>query len=273
MRTDVYTMGEVKKRYSDDNKKDSYIELAGKVALLLEVQDGCHAMPGIQFVGSNIILTFFNQGSSISTYPLNVHQFPSEFLQILLGITFADGTMFGFNSTISPTQNGQKHIQIIQKDDEYTIYVDMLLFFSGTLHGRGTTVWSGMVTINEELQEVIIKDTWVDLLRRYTEGRILKILEAAKVKGVPRLVHEQQVQTTHPITQELLNHSTHIICSIINVMHGAPLYNLHVLSCLVSKPRGFPIFNFTSLAELLVALIDCLCGESKSSPCSTRTYT
>lgn len=60
MRTDVYTMGEVKKRYSDDNKEDSYIELAGKVALLLEVQDGCHTMPGIQFVGSNIILTFFD---------------------------------------------------------------------------------------------------------------------------------------------------------------------------------------------------------------------
>ena len=273
MRTDIYAMGEVKKRYSDDNKKDSYIELAGKVALLLEVQDGHHAMPGIQFVGSNIILTFFDRGGSISTYPLNIHQFPSEFLRILLGITFTDRTMFSFDSTISPAQNGQKRIQIIQKDDEYTIYVDTLLFFSGTLHGQGTTMWSGMVTINEELQEVVVKDTWVDLLRRYTEGRILKILEAAKVKGVPRLVHKQQVQTMHPITQELLNHSTHIIHSIISVMHGAPPYNLCVLSRLVSKPRGFLIFDFASLTELLVALIDCLCGESKSSPCSTWTYT
>jgi hypothetical protein len=121
-------------------------------------------VPGIQFVGSNIILTFFDQGGSISTYPLDIHQFPAEFLWILLGITFTDGTLFGFNLTIFPTQNGQKHIQIIQKDNEYTIYVDMLLFFSRMLHGQGTTVWSGTVTINEELQEVIVKDTWVDPL-------------------------------------------------------------------------------------------------------------
>jgi hypothetical protein len=42
--------------------------------------------------------------------------------------------------------------------------IDMLLFFSGLLHSRGTTVWSGKVTIDEEEQHVIIKDLWVDPL-------------------------------------------------------------------------------------------------------------
>ena len=106
MQTDVYTLGEVKKRYSKENRKDPYIELAGKVALLLEVQDGCYAMPGIQLVGNSIILTFFDQGGSISTHPLDIHMFSREFLWILLGITFTDSTMFSFNSTIFPTENG-----------------------------------------------------------------------------------------------------------------------------------------------------------------------
>ena len=134
MRTDVYALGEVKKRYSEENKKDSYIELAGKVAFLLEVQDGRYAMPSIQLVGTSIIFTLFDQGGSISTYPLDIHQFPKEFLRILLGITFADRTMFGFDSTISPTQNGQKRIWIIMQDNEYTIFINTLLFFSGMLH-------------------------------------------------------------------------------------------------------------------------------------------
>ena len=88
MRTDIYTIGEVKKKYSDDHKKDSYIKLASKVAFLLEAQDGRYTMPGIQLLGNKIILTLFDHGGSISTHPLDIHQFPEEFLHILLRVTF-----------------------------------------------------------------------------------------------------------------------------------------------------------------------------------------
>ena len=40
MQTDIYSVGEVKKKYSEEYKKDSYVELAGKAAFLLEAQDG-----------------------------------------------------------------------------------------------------------------------------------------------------------------------------------------------------------------------------------------
>ena len=94
------------------------------------------------------------------------------------------------------------------------------------------------------------------------EGRILKMLEKAEVKGVPILVHEQQVQTPHPITREFVNHSMHTLRTLLCGSSQASYY-LHVLSRLVSKPRGYPIFNFNSLAKLLVGLIDCLCGASE----------
>ena len=109
-KTDIYSLGEVKQKYSNDHKKDLYVKLAGKVAFLLEAQDGCCAVPGIQLLGSSIILMLFDRGGSISTYPLDIHLFPEQFLHILLGVTFADRTTLGFDSTITPTQNSQKMI-------------------------------------------------------------------------------------------------------------------------------------------------------------------
>ena len=175
---------------------------------------------------------------------------------------FADGIMLGFDYSISPAQNSHKRIQILIRGSEYSILIDMLLFFSRLLHSQGTTVWSGKVTIDEEEEDVVVKDSWVDPLRQYTEGRILRMLEKANVKCIPRLVHEQQVQTQHPITRDPINYSTHILHLLVD---GCPqsLYSLHALSCLVLKPRGYLIFNFTSLSELLIGLIDCLCGVYK----------
>ena len=139
MRTDVYSISEVKKRNSKDNEKVSYLELAGKVSFLLEAQDGHYAAPGIQLLGQKIILMLFDWGGSISTHPLNIDQFPEEFLQILLGITFANGIILGFDPTISPVKDDQKQIQISLPDQDYIVFVNMLLFSSGSLHGQGTT--------------------------------------------------------------------------------------------------------------------------------------
>ena len=110
VKTDIYSLGEVKQKYSDDHKKDLYVELARKVAFLLEAQDGCCVVPSIQLLGLSIVLMLFDRGGSISTYPLNIHLFPEQFLHILLDVTFADGTTLGFDSTITPIQNSQKMI-------------------------------------------------------------------------------------------------------------------------------------------------------------------
>jgi len=107
-----------------------------------------------------------------------------------------------------------------------------------------------------------MKDSWIDLLRKFTEGQILKILEGANVKGVPRLVHEQQVHTLHLLTKKTLNHLMHTLHSLIS--HAGLPYYLHAMSRLMSKLRGSLIFEFSSLAKLLVGLIDCLSGGSHS---------
>ena len=80
MQTNIYAMGEVKKKYNEDNKKVSYVELTGKAAFQLEAQDGWCATLGIRLLDTHIILTLFDRRGSISTHPLNIHQFPGEFL-------------------------------------------------------------------------------------------------------------------------------------------------------------------------------------------------
>ncbi|KAI5995389.1 hypothetical protein EDC04DRAFT_2612982 [Pisolithus marmoratus] len=126
-------------------------------------------MPGLQILGDHIILTLFNWGGSISTHPLHIHQCPKVFLCVLLGITFSDAVVLGFDTMISPVEEGKKKVQIIKDGKECFISVNQLLFISGSLHGRGMTVWSGAVTQTdfsklEEGQKVIIKDSFVDPL-------------------------------------------------------------------------------------------------------------
>ena len=97
------------------------------------------------------------------------------------------------------------------------------------------------------------------------------MLEMAGVKGVPILVHEQQVQTQHPVTRESINHSTHILRTLLG-LSSQPSYYLRVLSHLVSRPRGYPIFDFSLLSKLLVGLVDCLCGASELLSLDLKTY-
>ena len=269
LRTDVYVIGEVKQKNTPENVKVSFVELAGKAAFQLEAQDGRYATPGIQFLGTDIVFTLFDRGGSISTHPLNIHEHPKEFLRILLGIAFGDGTLLGFDSTISPVMNGRRNIRIVKEGTEWVIAVDQLLFLSGSLHGRGTTVWSGVVTESNfpglgDGEAVVVKDCFVDPMRRHTEGKILMILEEFGIEGVPRLIHEQQVQTRHLEDGDLLiNQATHILRSLVAdpLPHDCK-YHLRVQTRMVSTPKGEPIYEFSSLAELLVGIVDSLQGES-----------
>jgi len=47
-------------------------------------------------------------------------------------------------------------------------------------------------------REIVVKDSWINPLRKFTEGGILAKLNEAGVEGVPRLIHKQQVQGPHP---------------------------------------------------------------------------
>ena len=70
---DVSAIGEMKTNKTSNTVKSSYIEAAGKTALLLYAQDGRHSTPCVRLLGHHIILTFFDRGGSLSTAPMSTH--------------------------------------------------------------------------------------------------------------------------------------------------------------------------------------------------------
>ena len=99
------------------------------------------------------------------------------------------------------------------------IWLKSVLAISDSLIGQGTTVWKGeMDTEDGDVQDVVVKDSWINPLRKYTEGMILHILEKYGVEGVPMLVSEEQVKTqlwTPDSQQPVVNSSTHFLLSVL----------------------------------------------------------
>ncbi|KAN0074443.1 hypothetical protein V8E55_011855, partial [Tylopilus felleus] len=109
---------------------------------------------------------------------------------------------------------------------------------------------------------VAVKDTWIDPLRKYTEGAILRMLNKAGIKGIPTLIYEGQVSAKvydkdADDQQTTVNHSTHLIRAILEQYASSEgTYQLWVLYCLVTEPVGFLVTDFRSLTELLVTFLD-----------------
>ncbi|KIJ07661.1 hypothetical protein PAXINDRAFT_158357 [Paxillus involutus ATCC 200175] len=90
--------------------------------------------------GPYIILSIFNQGGSVSTYPFNIHEKPCVFLRILAGVSSCPPTDLGFDETI---------------------------FWDNELKKK----------------RLRLKDSWIDPLRKFTEGTILAMLNDAGVEA------------------------------------------------------------------------------------------
>jgi len=100
----------------------------------------------------------------------------------------------GFNETVILEAGGKKRVLVAWTGDLVgsAVVMDSLLFISDVLHGCGTTVWAALMH-SPNLKppcRIVVKDSWIDPLRKYTEGGILAKLNKAGVKGVPKLIHE-----------------------------------------------------------------------------------
>ncbi|KIK19916.1 hypothetical protein PISMIDRAFT_106732 [Pisolithus microcarpus 441] len=139
------------------------------------------------------------------------------------------------------------------------VFLDQLIFISDALHGRSTTIWAGSTkdpTSQTSQWQVIVKDSWIDPLWRFTEGCLLARLNDVGVEGVPWPIHKQQVQGPHPSHGGVkINMLTHLLCKLLLQLDNHQ-YQLHVLSCLLTELVGMQLMLFPSLAQLLIAFID-----------------
>ncbi|KAN0074462.1 hypothetical protein V8E55_011874, partial [Tylopilus felleus] len=264
----VVTFCEVKTRADSKQDKESFIEIAAKASCLFGGQDGCHFVSYIHILGTSIHLTIFHRSGSVSICPFDINSSPLQFLHILIGISFLDYVNIRFDTSIkwdSPNPDSKtKWIEIINKHGQHRkVWLKSVLVVSDSLLGQRTTVWEGELEVDSSPINkcVMIKDSWTDLLRKYTEGMILHILEQHGIEGVPMLVSEQQVKIplrdpTHPNT--MVNHSMHFLRSALPPNSS---FQLWVLSHLISQPVGKLTLEFSSLGELLIAFLDYVVSE------------
>ncbi|KAL4063629.1 hypothetical protein V8B97DRAFT_1876519 [Scleroderma yunnanense] len=133
----------MKKQKTASTVKQSYIEVAGKTALLLYTQDGRHSAPSLQILGNHIILMFFDRGGSLLTVPIDINKYPEEFLHALIGILQVPLTHIGFDETVLWDRDRRKCIVVVLGDQVGTeVVLDRLIFISDALHGHGTMVWA-----------------------------------------------------------------------------------------------------------------------------------
>ncbi|KIJ67422.1 hypothetical protein HYDPIDRAFT_25878 [Hydnomerulius pinastri MD-312] len=250
---DITVFGTITSKKSSTTIQTSYAEAASYTGSLLYSQDGRHSAP-------------------ISTCPpadLGFDEtvfWDKELRKRRLEVAWRSGGHLGESSDGVGTDS---HITL-----------EEVIFIADALLGRGTTVWSGTMgasiippsTNSMDLdmnpatlakpkhREVIVKDSWIDPLRKFTEGTMLAILNDAGVEGVPQLIHEQQVRSVHPTrasSKPKLNLSTHTLRALL-AGHGATVstqkrpYELRVLSRLVTEPEGLLLFPVSAARVVLL---------------------
>ncbi|KAF9235102.1 hypothetical protein BU15DRAFT_78334 [Melanogaster broomeanus] len=281
---DVIAFGEVKSKKDSKTLKSSYIEAAGKAAFILYAQDGRHAVLCVRILGTHIFFDIFDRGGSISTAGFDIHDHPEVLLHILLGLATASKLHVGFDSSIHVDssvqhdwQTQRKRMTILRDGVKISVVLDYLIFITDGLHGCGTTVWKARMDSDVDPKgksvgqkrgrsegsgkDVVVKDCWIDPLRKYTEGMILNMLNKAGMNGVPKLISEEQVTINHPspTNHAIVNNSTHLLCTL-PLQQQCPIgdlfYYLRVHSRLVMEPVGYLVTSFSCLGELLVAFVD-----------------
>ncbi|KAI6111917.1 hypothetical protein EV401DRAFT_1890587 [Pisolithus croceorrhizus] len=188
----VIIFREMKSRKTTNMLRKSYIEGVGKTALLLYAQDRRHLAPCLQMLGHYIVLTFFDQGGSLLTAVFDIHNNPDVFLHILLGISTAPIETIGFNETVFWDHDDKKKKVLVvwkgssSKDNKGnpTVSLEQLIFISDMLHSHGTTIWASSMkdpTSPTAQRQIIVKDSWIDPLWKFTEGIHKDAIVKAKV--------------------------------------------------------------------------------------------
>ncbi|KLO16812.1 hypothetical protein SCHPADRAFT_788511, partial [Schizopora paradoxa] len=145
-------------------------------------------------IKDKIHFVVFDRSGAISTQGFNIHSNPEIFIRIIVATLYLNSVQLGEDPTIKLNEDG-KTGHLYFKGDKYII--TEILYVEGVVRGRGTVCYRVHRDKEDPFQdneELIVKDSWVDTSRKDTEAKILRILNAAGVRGVPTLIDDEVVQ-------------------------------------------------------------------------------
>ncbi|KAG2737378.1 hypothetical protein P692DRAFT_20698378, partial [Suillus brevipes Sb2] len=150
------TVGEMKKSGVDIKNPLWYDEVAKRANTMYASQDSRTFAPVLQFLGAQFTFVFFDRGGSVCLDVLGIHEDSEEYFRLVLYLSLAHrgvynhksmcfpnmttvGTgLLGFDPTIVHDPNSD--IRFIQTKHFGKVPIDMVLFISNNLNGRGTVV-------------------------------------------------------------------------------------------------------------------------------------
>lgn len=175
------------------NENQSYLEVTGKSLCLLYAQDSHKIAPSIYILGSSIYFLIFDHGGSLTTCSFDIHKHPEKPLCILVDVSYEcpsnsqSPASLGIDTTLHWYQlkSGKHWVKQLEitlcdrtscQSSKRTIYLIKIIFISNTLLGQGTTVWEAKVFNRCKYVPMVVKDSWIDPLQKYTKGMILHLL-------------------------------------------------------------------------------------------------
>ncbi|KAJ7883300.1 hypothetical protein B0H13DRAFT_1721285 [Mycena leptocephala] len=238
--------GELKSSDSSVNQKLVLAQLLNGAYLIFSNQDNRRFVISIAFMADDIRLFIFDRAGLVTTAPFNLHEDPKSFVRVFATLMFTnDRAVLGYDTSIIATDAG-RFVEV----GGVTYRLVKRLFISDVIRGRGTVCWHA----RHDGQDFVIKDTWTDASRPYTEAEIL--LKAKDIEGVPKVVAETIVKVNG------VDGRTHNLRSNITPTTSGKLHEKcsniekRIHRRLVLTPFGHALSTFASRKELTSIFID-----------------
>ncbi|KAJ7823655.1 hypothetical protein B0H13DRAFT_1919551 [Mycena leptocephala] len=238
--------GELKSSNSSANQKLVLTQLLNGAYLIFSNQDNRRFVISTAFMADDIRLFIFDRAGLVTTAPFNLHDDPKSFVRVFATLMFTnDRAVLGYDTSIIATDAG-RFVEV----GGVTHRLVKRLFISDVIRGRGTVCWHA----RHDGQDFVIKDTWTDASRPYTEAEIL--LKAKDIEGVPKVVAETIVKVNG------VEGRTHNLRSNITPTTSGKLHEKcsniekRIHRRLVLTPFGHVLSTFASRKELISIFID-----------------
>ncbi|KAL1699134.1 hypothetical protein EV121DRAFT_273941 [Schizophyllum commune] len=234
-----------------ESMRDAIERLHSGAASVFHAQETRMYHIGIAFAGDLFQLAYYDRAGCVLSGTHNVHENPGVLIRAVVGLSLFDESYVGKDTSITARDRGA---YMTVGGIEYEIVE--LLATGGDILGKGTVCWRCRRPDSSE--NYVIKNTWTMLGQsRKTEGEFLR--RAARIKGVPNLVCEEQVLRRNGLPQNTLwLRETLQGSERLAILKNHPQMELRRL---VLQPCGRPLVDFRDKDELLTGFKDSIMSK------------
>ncbi|TRM60835.1 hypothetical protein BD626DRAFT_435231, partial [Schizophyllum amplum] len=155
---------------------------------VLSVQDTRHFHIGCGIGGESVWINYYDRSGCLRSRTANVHDEPLFFLRIVIGLSLADKIYLGYDPMVEEEIAGNRFVFVEGVKYQYV----KTICHRPCIRGLATVCWLCRKVATGK--HVVIKNSWKDRSRIYTEADLLRKARQAKVTGIPTVLGFEFVQ-------------------------------------------------------------------------------